>query len=206
MFLYKITNKINEKSYVGFTSTTPTSRWYQHCANAYKKNRRSKLYSAMRKYGKDSFSLEEIYQGNDALEKEQYFIEFFNSEYNMTKGGEANRLGIKGYKLSEETKQKMRKPKTKPRTAEHILKISLAQKGKIPWNKGKKGSTSNKWKGLRDSSRTANWKIKFMNGTIIKTRNLVLWCENNGYNTNSLKGKYYANRLPHLDIKQIEKL
>ena len=42
----------------------------------------------------------------------------------------------KGYKLSEETKEKMRNPK-KPISDEHRKKISLSKQGSVPWNKNK---------------------------------------------------------------------
>lgn len=60
---------------------------------------------------------------------------------NKTDGGD----GVPGPR-SEETKQKMRKPKTNTegmkglrKSEEHKRKIGLASKGRIPWNKGKKG-------------------------------------------------------------------
>ena len=52
----------------------------------------------------------------------------------MTEGGEANQLG-RTWKLSEETKEKMRKPKP-PRSKEHREALSQAHIGKAPGNKG----------------------------------------------------------------------
>jgi len=134
-YIYKITNKVNNKCYIGFTGTTPKLRWYQHCANAFKKGKKSKLYSAMRKYGRDNFLVEELYCGDDALDKENFFIVECHAEYNMTKGGEANRLGTT-FKHTEEAKAKLRRPKP-PRSEEHKKKLSESLKGHVPWNKGK---------------------------------------------------------------------
>jgi group I intron endonuclease len=105
--VYKITNTVNDKVYIGYSSRGATDRWYQHCANAFKKSKRSRLYSAMRKYGQESFVVESIYEGKDALHKENDYIVEYNSKengYNMTDGGEANRLGIPN---SEEQKAKI---------------------------------------------------------------------------------------------------
>ena len=107
--VYKITNIENDKVYVGYSSRGATNRWYQHCANAFKKSKKSRLYSAMRKYGSESFVVKTIYEGKDALQKENDFIIEYNSKnedygYNMTDGGEANRLGIPN---SEEQKAKI---------------------------------------------------------------------------------------------------
>jgi len=88
----------------------------------------------MRKHGKEAFVVEQLYCGEDALQKENSYIISENAEYNMTKGGEANQLG-RHWNLSEETKQKMRKPKP-PRTKEHCENLSKAKKRTVPWNKG----------------------------------------------------------------------
>jgi hypothetical protein len=49
-YIYKITNKINGKSYIGKTLKTVKERWSEHCQD-YKKERSEKrpLYSAMSK-------------------------------------------------------------------------------------------------------------------------------------------------------------
>ena len=130
--VYTITNRINQKVYVGYSSRGATNRWYQHCANAFKKSKKSRLYSAMRKYGSESFVVKTIYEGKDALQKENDFIIEYNSKnedygYNMTDGGEANQLGRR-WSMSEETKQKLRKPKP-PRSDAHKKALSEAKKG-----------------------------------------------------------------------------
>jgi hypothetical protein len=94
----------------------------------------------MRKYGKESFGVSEIYYGEDALQQEQNFIVSEKAEYNMTKGGDYNQLG-RHWKLSEETKQKMRKSKA-PRTEEHTENQRKTLLGRIPWNKGLITSTN----------------------------------------------------------------
>lgn len=109
-----------------------------------------------------------------------------------------------GWKLSEETKQKMRKPKA-PRTDIHRANLSNALKGHPSWNKGKKGLQVAPNKGTRQSGSMADWEITKDDGTVINTTNLVLWCEQNGYKTNTLKGAYYGNRMPYQDISQIRK-
>lgn len=110
--IYKSTNKINGKTYIGFDSNWP-QRKQQH--NRYCFNKNSGSYScffhnALRKYGIDNFEWEVIYQSKDGqhcLKKmETHFIEqynTFNDGYNMTLGGE----GVLGYKLSEESKNKI---------------------------------------------------------------------------------------------------
>ena len=54
-YIYKITNLINGKIYVG-KSKNPKVRWRQHKSHSKKRN--TKLYYAMRKYGIENFIFE----------------------------------------------------------------------------------------------------------------------------------------------------
>lgn len=131
MLLYKITNIINNKCYIGFTSRTVEDRFNDHIKNAkYNHKLGQALYSAMRKYSPENFIIEQIYEGDDALEMENEFIQKYNAEYNMAPGG-SKPPSQKGnrWNHSEETKARMRKPKP-PFTEEHKANISKALKGK----------------------------------------------------------------------------
>lgn len=92
--IYKITNLINGKSYVG-QSVDIKTRFKRHKQAAFNKN--SKLYNyplyrAIRKYGIENFSfcvLEECSE-NELNEKEIYYIDKYDSYYkgyNQDKGG-----------------------------------------------------------------------------------------------------------------------
>jgi group I intron endonuclease len=104
--IYKATNKINGKSYIGFDSAWP-NRMNNHKHNASnKKHFKYALYNAIRKYGWDNFEWEVVYQSKDRdyilKEMETHFIKeyntFGNNGYNMTMGGE----GAFGYKHTKE--------------------------------------------------------------------------------------------------------
>ena len=84
MYIYKITNTVNSKSYVGYT-TDPESRWQSH-----RQNRGSKLvFQAIKKYGLNKFTFEVI--AEDTVDNEQQYIEKHNTMtpngYNLTEGG-----------------------------------------------------------------------------------------------------------------------
>jgi len=130
MFLYKITNTTNNKCYVGFTSTTIEKRYKEHIRCSKYADKNQKLYNAIRKYGSENFIVEQIYQGDDALQREDEFMKKYNAEYNMIEGGNKP-PSQKGntWKMSEEAKEKLRKPKP-PRTPEHIEKIASQLRGK----------------------------------------------------------------------------
>lgn len=99
--IYKITNLLNNKSYVGKTTFSLEVRWNKHLQNYNNSNSHCYnyyLYRAMRKYKINNFKIELIEEiNNDSLlnEREQYWIKFydtFKNGYNMTLGGEGQRL------------------------------------------------------------------------------------------------------------------
>ena len=112
LFVYKITNTVNGKVYIGITTKSVRSRWKAHLCNAFVKNVNYYLYKAMRKYGKEAFSIETIHEAvslAELLEAEKRFITECNSYatangYNQTLGGE----GVFGLKWKPEALEKMR--------------------------------------------------------------------------------------------------
>lgn len=60
-FIYKITNLINGKSYIGKTSFSIKKRFKEHQRDAFRdRNEKRPLYSAMRKYGIENFTVEQV--------------------------------------------------------------------------------------------------------------------------------------------------
>jgi group I intron endonuclease len=94
MIVYKITNKLNGKSYIGQTIKNMSHRWLQHC----KMNSHCiALNSAIQKYGKNAFLIEEIakYTNQEDLNNaEEYYIEWYNTlvpnGYNLRTGGNSS--------------------------------------------------------------------------------------------------------------------
>lgn len=96
-FIYKITNKVNNKVYVGQTNRSLEIRWREHKSRA-GCHYTSHLYSAMDKYGIDNFIFEKIEEvAEDYLDdREKFWIEYYDSSnpqkgYNLTIGGQGNR-------------------------------------------------------------------------------------------------------------------
>ena len=104
-FIYKITNDINQKVYIGKTEQTVEKRFKEHCQD-YKRKRCEKrpLYSAMKKYGVEHFHVELIEETDNPEEREQYWIKFYNSYgstgYNAAMGGDGKKY-IDVNKLAE---------------------------------------------------------------------------------------------------------
>ena len=88
--IYKITNKINGKSYIGLSSNIE-ERFKKHRQMQGKKV----LYSAFQKYGIENFdfSIIELCSFDLLSEREKYWIAYYdtyNNGYNATLGGEGN--------------------------------------------------------------------------------------------------------------------
>lgn len=110
-FLYKITNLITNKIYIGKTYSIKR-RWNDHKSTAKNKDKSySYLHRSMNKYGFENFSIIEIAKfesEQEALKQEIALIERYKSNdrnigYNITIGGD----GACGYKHTELSKKKM---------------------------------------------------------------------------------------------------
>jgi len=131
--VYKITNKVNNKVYIGITSKGISARWKEHIYSA-EHGCPFKLHNAIRKYGKENFSIELIDFCNsweELTEKEQYYISEYKSlqdefGYNMTEGGD----GTFGRTHSEETKEKIRQ-KAIGREVTEATRLKLSEAGKV---------------------------------------------------------------------------
>lgn len=140
MIIYKITNKLNGKSYIGQTTQTLSQRWYQHKYNS--KDKDTKLARAIRKYGISNFSISTIYE-TDNYEDLNKMEEIFISQYNTTKKGYNIRTGGANSPRSEETKRKLsesRKGKKNP----YVKKSNQRRKGEKRNNTGYIGNTNSR--------------------------------------------------------------
>jgi group I intron endonuclease len=157
--IYKATNTINNKVYIGFTSKWPL-RISQH--KSHSKNSKTKFHKALIKYGQNSFSWELLYQSKDLQHTmtimEPYFIAEYNSfgkgGYNLTKGGE----GTIGTKHKKETKLMWSKQRTGSRNGMY------GKKGILNPNFGKHCHTddfkSRKSKQMKENNPSKLYRVK----------------------------------------------
>lgn len=60
-YIYKITNLINGKMYIGKTSSSIEKRWREHISDSQKERcEKRPLYDAFNKYGIKNFQIEEV--------------------------------------------------------------------------------------------------------------------------------------------------
>lgn len=151
MIIYKITNKLNGKSYIGQTSKTLRTRWNQHCQSN-RKRASPLIRDAIAKYGADNFEavVLEICKTKDELnEREKYWIfahgTFVPNGYNLTTGGDR-------VELAEESKRKI---------AQKLIGRPTGRKGistgNPAWNKGKPWSIEMRKK-LSDAHKRPGYK------------------------------------------------
>jgi group I intron endonuclease len=94
MHIYKITNKANNKVYIGQTvQKNPKMRWYSHLADA-RRGKKSYLYDSIRKHGYESFTWEVIDNAvsiDELNNKEEYWLLYYRNQgitvYNNREAG-----------------------------------------------------------------------------------------------------------------------
>jgi len=190
--IYKFTNKINNKVYIG-QAVNLRSRIGGHFRD-YKLNKKNKhFYNSIQKYGLENFEVQILVQEKNLTKQELDdleidFIRFYNSNnqifgYNMTAGGEGGIPNDETRKklseaaknrkpISEETRQKMKNKKHSQETIEKRIesrkwyKHSEETKQKL---KGRKHSeeSKEKMKGKIVSQETREKLSKANKGKIV---------------------------------------
>ena len=109
--IYKITNKQNQKIYIGQTiKYYPRQRFIRHINDAENNIVDTYFSRAIKKYGRDSFDFEIIDTADNQEEldeKEKYYISFYETTnrdkgYNLTDGGISSGGNTYKYKTKEE--------------------------------------------------------------------------------------------------------
>jgi group I intron endonuclease len=172
-YIYKITNTITNKCYIGETKQTdPERRWKKH-KNAIKKGIGCPaLQDAVKKYGIDFFKFEIliICFDEDRYKYEIEYIKKYNSKvpngYNILDGGPGG--SFQGKKHSEETKKLISENLKQKYVDNPTLKKEISEKNKILLNsqfvknKIKEGMLNSKnYREMIKNRRTGNINNKF---------------------------------------------
>jgi group I intron endonuclease len=172
--IYKITNLVNNKVYIGQTTKPIEERWKGHN----RKNGCRSIHNALQKYGIDNFKIEKIDSAlnkNELDEKEKLYIKQYKSNikefgYNLTDGGANKKLCDESRKMmsdsskrrvfSEETRRKIGKAHKgkviKPEIIEKIRKIKTGMKYKVT-----EAAYWSRWPKERYEARRAKFKRKY---------------------------------------------
>lgn len=199
MFIYKITNVINNNFYIGKTTRNLEKRFKEHLRLDHVN--KMPINNAMLKYGKENFIIEKLDVATNKEElnnKEKYYIELLKPHYNCTKGGDGGNL-FEGHKHTSESKEKIRLSR-------------LGKKASIETKQKMKNSRI----GFKQTKETISKKIEkqskeyyFLNENdeIIKIVNLNQYCRDNQLHSscmrNLLSGRlktYKGYRRVHFEI------
>lgn len=210
--VYKITNILNNKCYIGITKKTFRVRY--NCRddwwNAPSIN--TILKHSVTKYGAEYFKVEIIHETKniDELEElEKLYIKQYNSlapnGFNLTGGGEYNKFVSKETreKLSKSLKGKSPWNKGKKLTKEHIEKTRITKKIKYiegslkPWNKGIKTGRPTE-KAIKNSAIAHHKKVQRINknGQIEKIYDSITSVKEDGFNPGCVS-RVCKGQLPH---------
>jgi len=200
MIIYKSTNKITGKIYIGQTTKNLEQRIKGHIKES-KIDKNRPFLSSINKYGEDNFIFETIDSAdnlNELNDKEIYWINFYNSVspngYNVTGGGQGKKM-IKtkelGRRISEGLKNS-EKWQTLLKDEEYLKK---RETNFISWNKGKKFSPKHKekiWEKNRDrilqfnKSTSKKWIVVDKDNNIIRMTGREEYFEKLGMDTGDI--------------------
>lgn len=211
--IYRFTNIVNGKSYIGKTTKSLSRRKTEHFSFD---NPRTYFQFAIKKYGKDSFKcdiLKECFSEIELNESEIFYINFFktsdiNFGYNMTKGGDGfaygklnpvhrpdvkskiiEKLKSNNGSFRKEVRDKISKSLTgKKLTAEHKNRISKGLQG----HEGSKGENNPKSK---------KWIVIFPDGEEIKIKGLREFCRSHNLNHQLMRRTYIDTTKNHKGFK-----
>ena len=181
--IYKITNLINHKMYIGKTTKSVECRWKQHLRDASNPNKDTVLGRSINKHGKEAFTVEVIV--DDLPEEfldaaETYWIDHFNTfkgvGYNCTHGGDGT-LGITPWNAG----------KVGVFSKETLEKMSKAKLGKIPTNLEQlRLLATTRTGGKHPNSKKADIYDYKTNELIASSVVISEWCRNNNNNQGNL--------------------
>jgi group I intron endonuclease len=176
--IYLITNKINDKKYIGQTRTSINKRWSKHKTDSKFVDR--PLYRAIRKYGIENFTISIIESVDESVvdDRETYWIDYYKSSvldygYNLESGGNKYKV------VSAETK----------------IKLSISHMGEKNSMFGKNHSEESKL--LISANKTGklvgekSGRSKFSNADVLNIRNLYATGK---YSYGSLASSYGVNK------------
>jgi group I intron endonuclease len=125
MVIYKITNKINNKAYIGQTTGIPSKRWKEHCRKGFL------LTKAIKKYGEENFTYEVICNCSSIEELNIKEVEHIDLEKSISPNGYNLNSGGLNHRMHQSTKDKVSKVhKGKRLSIGTIEKLQVCNLGK----------------------------------------------------------------------------
>ncbi len=167
--LYCLHNVISDEKYIGFTSKSIEARIKEHFNDSrYYNGTYRKLLLNIAKYGEESFTWYEVYNGEDALSKEDEYISIVGATLNVAKGGgffpilKGNNNPFFGKTHSLESRKRMSE------THKKNIKLGIEVSSK---NTGKRWKLGDQTKQKMSISAKNRWKRDITHS--VETRNKI---------------------------------
>lgn len=193
--IYKVTNIVNGKIYIGQTVDSLHNRKIKHFSLANRKKPSNYFHKALKKYGESSFTWEIIEYCDSKKELDDMEFHYikqydsFRNGYNMTFGGE----GTVGRKHSKAARLKMSKSRKG---------VLASEETKAKLSKMRKGCKKSKVHVKAVSKSVSRyWEITYPNGDVVTIRNLEEFCRNNDLLPSGLAHVAYGRRTHHKGFK-----
>ena len=157
MWIYKITNKINGKAYIGRTVCKKVyDRWKSH-KSAKSGGGISAIKAAILKYGEENFIFETLHKASSENELSELEAKIIK---------ELNTMAPNGYNLTTGGENYTRSP---------FAKKGGYKKGNMPWNKGLDESDSRVQRMIRRGKESSAYGNKYRKGIkhTLKTREII---------------------------------
>jgi group I intron endonuclease len=201
--IYRATNIITGKQYVGFTSRTIEQRVTQHKYLALNQNSQTKFHKSIREFGWDNYVFEIIYQSKENVPSdesytltvmEDYFIRENNTivdGYNQAQGGAGfpvmrgeehpffgkSHEEIFGKERSDEIKEKLRKNQTGPNNVVYRPEVRKKFDGLA---NPAADQTIYKWENLKTKEKVFATRYEMCIGYNLDNRNVQRLFDNQG--------------------------
>ena len=223
--IYIAVSKSTGEPYIGQTVKNLNERKSAHkssARNSAQKGKCCKLYEAINIYGFDDFDWAIIASNipEERLDLEEICaIYIYDSYYNGLNSTFGGTVGNRGYKHKEETKHKMKKPRSE-NGRKNIWAASQSKRGKPSWNKGLHPYGEETKQKIRNARALqtiiitqetklkigeANTKFEFKiikpNGEIEITTNMSQYCRDNNLNQAHMSAIAAGKRKRHKGYK-----
>ena len=219
MLIYKLTNTVTNKIYIGQTVLSWKKRKYCYNACVNQKDNNRPIINSLRKHGWGNFTVEILHedvQSRDELNKlEKECIDFYDSTnpengYNLSEGGaipagDRVRESLRKSWTTERRRAQSEKMKIQnERTKETRSKnLSISLKKRMSWYKHT-DEFKEKNKKLQEGKKkyrknnpivaTGKYILENKTGDRIEIINLIAWCKDNGVDYANILGNYKRNK------------
>lgn len=210
VYIYCVTNIVNNKKYVGQTRFDLKKRFSGHCTAAKQGRHRAGLARAIRKHGQENFVIEQLtaaYSRDEATQIERRMISFFDclkNGYNMLPGGSGQRKDGNPHTKTPEWKAKMSEIRRAQWKDPHIRErmISGRWSGRVFRGRYSPPSLSMEERSARiaesNKRRSKTYHFTDPSGIVHQVSHLPSFCESNGLNSTCMcrvaSGSYSSHK------------